>query len=112
MVFIVARGTVSSNAKLSANGKIVTNGNTTGFTISPSVVTNMRGQLYVMCLLGGYTTWDANTSWTIRTNGPSLTASVFGYGSPVFTAWAFTLGPGSGTITLSNGLSSAVLTVL
>lgn len=71
-----------------------------------------QSNLASVSVLGTNTQWTINTQWSVSAKGVGLGGSTVMTGTPTVAAWAFILGLKSqGTITLSDGMCSAVLTV-
>lgn len=105
------RARVTGKAALKATASFVAQPSSLIFLL-PSTVTGSPGQLVSVYVLGSRSTWSTATRWTIMPKGASLGGSAFAVGSPTAAAWAIILGPGIGTITLTDPTGgSAILTV-
>lgn len=80
------------------------------FVMSPSTFSGTQAR--TVNLFGINTSWTTSTTWTTTFSGANLAADLVVVTGATTAIWYITPGSGVGTITLSDGAHSAVLTVL
>ncbi len=80
------------------------------FTISPNTFSGRQPR--ALALFGDATTWSSSTTWSAIYTGANLSAWEVVVTGSTTGFWYITPGTGVGTITLSDGLHSAILNIL